>query len=130
MGPESRTRPTLSIARSVCALLLLFRLRVYSLGSILFQLLNRLGIQSKQVREFRKIDTFGTAWLFVASHDAEGKHVQRRSLSVVRYTCDDVSQRSRLRQFLLDDAVHAGLPGMLEDCRTLLLTDRTIGVGG
>jgi hypothetical protein len=107
----------------------LLRLGVNPLGGLLFQLLHGFGVESKQVREFRKIDTFGAAWLFVTSNDAEGENVQRRSLRVVGYTCNDFRQRPRLRQLLLDDGIDPGVAGVFQNRRALLLADRAISVG-
>ena len=51
------------------------------------------------MRQFRQIDTFGTAWLFVAPHHAERKHVHRRPLGFVAHAGHNLGKRPWLRHF-------------------------------
>ena len=96
---------------------------------ILFELLNRRGGQAKQVREFRQIDTFGAARLFVRAQNAKGQGVQRRALTIVADARDDFVKSPWPRQFLFDEPIDVRALCLLRDRLPLLGADRTVCVG-
>jgi len=110
------------------AYFLLLRLPIDPLGRIPFELLDGARIQSKQVREFRQVDTFRSRRLFVASKDTECQHVERAAVRVVVYTCDNLGERSRLRQFVLDDAIDSGNASLIQNRGALLVADRSVRI--
>jgi len=107
---------------------LLLRLRVYTLARVLLQLLHCPGIEPQQVRKFRQIDTFGTAWLFVTPKDAVCKHIESAPMGVIGHSGHDLREWTWLHQLLLDDAVHTRDASLIEDCLSLLIAHGSVGM--
>ena len=78
------------------------------------------------MRQFRQIDTFGTAWLFVAPNYAERKHIQRCPLGFVAHAGNNLGKKAWLRQFRLDDLLDSRAARMCQNRVSLLLADGPI----
>src|SRR5262245_32287523 len=108
---ESEDPPLLPVDGSCCVLLESLCLR---------------RIEPEEIGELRQIDTFRTAWLFVAAQHRECEHVQRPSLVGIGDTCDDLAQRTRLIQFRLDQVANTSFARLLDDRAALAVADDPI----